>query len=152
MSRPRNRSEDLSPAGERQRKSRGVSITKVEALPLMAVEPNPDWHRTAMLVWASAQANGAAAYWQTTDVAQLYLTCEAVDGWIRQGEGGSSPRRSPEMLRTITQSLDALMFTETARRKAGIELVPENNDLTPEMAALMAEWEKEDEALEAGDG
>lgn len=112
-----NRSDDLTPAGERKRKERGSTVTKGTSTP--ATMPNPDsgWCPTARLIWDSMTESGGAAYYESSDYAVLYMVCDQIDHLYQQGG-----RRSPEYLRVIMQTLGTLLATEGDRRKLRIEL------------------------------
>ncbi|MCX6402186.1 MAG: hypothetical protein NTX33_19915 [Propionibacteriales bacterium] len=112
-----NHSSDLTPAGERKRKERGIVVTKAKAEPVLDFTPDPEWHPIAAMVWESALSSGGAAFYQNSDLAALYLTCQGIDHWLSQGA-----RKSPELLRVLFQQLGSLLFTEGDRRKLHIEL------------------------------
>lgn len=133
-----NRSHDLTPAGERKRKNRGSSdVTKADGKPLMDFEPNPDWHPTAAMLWEAGLNSGGAEFYENSDLATLFFTCEAASHWLEQGG-----RKSPELLRVIMQSLGTLLFSEADRRKVRIELErPDDNenDWSAELVTLFKE-------------
>lgn len=132
MPRPRNRSADLTPAGERKRKERGQHmVTKAESKPLLTIEPDPEWHSVARMLWESGLESGQSEFYESSDLSVLFLTCEGVDHWLSQGG-----RRSPELLRVLMQNLNSLLFTESDRRKAQIEL--EKADTEDEVLASVS--------------
>lgn len=131
---PRNRSTDLSPAGERKRKQRGQDkVTKAESKPLLTIEPDPEWHATARMIWEAGLESGQAHFYESSDLALLHLTCTGIDHWLDQGG-----RKSPEMLRVLMQSLSSLLFTEGDRRKAQIELEKAQDEDTDVIASVTA--------------
>ncbi|HSX68448.1 hypothetical protein [Nocardioides sp.] len=137
MPRPRNRSTDLAPGSERARKSRGQDkITKAESKPLLAIEADPEWHPIARQVWEAGLESGQAEFYESSDLSILFLTCEGVDHWLSQGG-----RRSPELLRVLMQNLNSLLFTETDRRKAQIELERVQEDDDGVLASVSAIFE-----------
>lgn len=139
----KNRSTDLTPAGERKRKERGQdSLTKAKTGEGMHVEPDPDWHKTARLVWDAGVKSGQAEFYEASDWSILYLTCEGLDHWLQQGG-----RRSPELLRVLMQNLNSILFSESDRRKVNVELVKPDPGDGAALAAVTALFEdEEDEA------
>lgn len=139
----KNRSTDLTPAGERKRKQRGqqnVSASSTGAG--MEILPNPEWHKSARLVWDAAQVSGGRDFYEASDLALLFITCEGLDHWLSQGG-----RRSPELLRVLMQNLSGLLFSEADRRKVNIELVkPEDDHKQAALAAVTALFEDDDDA------
>jgi len=111
-----NRSTDLSPSGERNRKSRGTTVTKGEARDVVVSDPNPEWCEVAVGLWEAAHTSGQADFYQDTDWWTLFFACDQIT-YLYQQE-----RRSPEYLKGILTMLTNLMFTEADRRKARIEL------------------------------
>ena len=132
-----NRSEDLTPAGERKRKSRGTDVTRGEARSTTIPAPNPDWCRVAYGLWEAAQSSGQADFYQDTDWWTLYFACDQVT-YLYQQE-----RRSPEYLKGVLSMLTGLMFTEADRRKARIELT-ESTDASEHAAVLALASYKEE--------
>lgn len=138
MSRLPNRESDLTPAGERKRKSRGTKVTKVKAGDGLTIEPDPNWHANARLIWDSAQASGGKEFYEASDLAVLHLTCEGFDHWLTQGG-----RRSPELLRVLMQNLSGLLFTEGDRRRLNIELQKPNEEDHDFLAAVTDLFQEE---------
>jgi hypothetical protein len=128
-----NRSDDLTPAGERKRKSRGVEVTKAKSEPLVELEPNPDWHPTARMLWEAGLNSGGATFYENSDLAVLHLTCDAASHWLEQGG-----RRSPELLRVVMQAFGTLLFTEGDRRRLRIELEKAPDDDDDWLASIMS--------------
>lgn len=135
MPRPRNRSDDLAAGSLRARKSRGTDkITTGESKALLAIEPDPEWHQIARMIWDAGNESGQAEFYESSDLSVLFLTCEGLDHWLTQ-----SGRRSPELLRVLMANLNALLFTETDRRKAQIELQSvrdEDDDVLASVSSL----------------
>ena len=118
MARLPNHSQDLTPAGERKRKERGTdNVAKARAGNVTIPEPNAEWSNTTKMVWDSMLESGQTSFFESSDYAMLYLTCEGIDHWLEQGG-----RRSPELLRVLMQSMGSLLATEGDRRRLRIEL------------------------------
>lgn len=126
-----NRSDDLTPAGERKRTERGSVITKGTSNPATMPDPDSAWCPTARLIWDSMTGSGGAAYYESSDYAVLYMTCDQIDHLYQQGG-----RRSPEYLRVIMQTLGTLLATEGDRRKARIELERTNDSSAAVLASV----------------
>jgi hypothetical protein len=112
-----NRSDDLTPAGERKRKERGTAATRGKSNPASIPSPDPEWCHAAGMMWNAMLESGGAAYFESSDYAVLYMVCDQIDHLYQQGG-----RRSPEYLRVIMQTLGSLLATEGERRKLHIEL------------------------------
>lgn len=127
-----NRSSDLSPAGERKRMSRGTNrITTAASKPLLEIEPDPSWHPTALMVWEAGVESGQADFYESSDLAMLHMTCSGIDHWMTQ-----NGRKSPELLRVLMQNLSSLLFTESDRRKARVELEKGQDDDAEVLASV----------------
>lgn len=129
-----NRSHDLTPAGERKRKSRGVTITKGEARQTTIPDPNPEWCKVAYGLWVAAQTSGQADFYQDTDWWMLYFACDQITYLYESG------KRSPEFLKGILSMLTNLMFTEADRRKAHIELTEREDEAEDAAVAALADY------------
>lgn len=125
-----NRSENLSPAGERKRKERGTTATRGDARTATIPDPNPGWCEVANGLWESAQTSGQSDFYQDSDWWTLYFACDQITYMYEQG------KRSPEFLKGIISMLANLMFTEADRRRARIELTDNTED--PEDVAMTA--------------
>lgn len=112
-----NRSDDLTPAGERKRRQRGSTAIRGKSNPATIPDPDSKWCSAARLIWDSVTESGGAAFYESSDYAVLHLTCDQIDHLYQQGG-----RRSPEYLRVIMQTLGTLLATEGERRKFRIEL------------------------------
>lgn len=126
-----NRSEDLTPAGERKRKERGTTVARGKSIPATIPEPDPTWCKAARMVWDAMLTSGGAAYFESSDYAVLHLTADQIDHLYQQGG-----RRSPEFLRVIMQTLGTLLATEGDRRKLRIELQKAPDDDEDFLAGL----------------
>jgi hypothetical protein len=120
-----NRSDDLTPAGQRKRKERGTIVARGKSVPATIPEPDPQWCKAARMVWDSMLTSGGAAYFESSDYAVLHVTADQIDHLYQQGG-----RRSPEYLRVIMQTLGSLLATEGDRRRLRIELqnAPDDDD------------------------
>ncbi|WGX94518.1 hypothetical protein [Nocardioides sp. L-11A] len=126
-----NRTEDLTPAGERKRKQRGTTTVRGKSNPATVPVPDPEWSKAARMVWDSMLESGGAAYFESSDYAVLYIVCDQIEHLYQQGG-----RRSPEYLRVIMQALGALLATEGDRRKLHIELQKAPDDEEDFLAGL----------------
>lgn len=117
-----NRTEDLSPAGERKRKSRGVTMTRGKSNPASIPLPDPEWHNVARMMWDSTAESGGAAYFESSDYATLYFLCDQIHYVYRTTGAGESRNRSPELIKAILAGLGNLLVTEGDRRKLHVEL------------------------------
>lgn len=118
-----NRSEDLAPGSDRQRKARGSTAVRGKSNPATVPEPNAEWCQPAAMIWAAMIESGGSAYYESSDYAFLSLVCDQIDHLYSQ-----KGRRSPEFLRVITQALGSLLATEGDRRKLRIELTKAPDD------------------------
>lgn len=92
-----------------------------------------DWHTTARRVFNSLKTSGQADYFQDSDWAYAYLLCEQIDRY----EQSSKP--SAMMFAEIQKGLTNLMFTESDRRRARIELsAPEDQGKSASVTAIEA--------------
>lgn len=125
MPAPKMRESELARPRSRKGTAHSEPVTRAEAKPPLTIEPDPEWHPTVALIWEAGLSSGQADFYESSDLAVLHLTCTGIDHWLSQGG-----RRSPELLRVLMQNLSGLMFTESDRRKARIELqrVDEDDD------------------------
>lgn len=95
--------------------------TGVVVLGGLTFNPNPSWHPSARMLWDSALASpGVLKYYQPTDLAVLYNTCEDLSLYRHQAESyGKVPAAA---LASISDSMSSLLLTEGDRRRAQIEL------------------------------
>jgi hypothetical protein len=127
MGRMPNRAEDLSPAAERQRKSRGTdAITKGELLPVTHIpEADENWHPIAVDFYESLRTSGQSAWYQDSDWMYAYSLCDDLSYYKKSGN------RSSMMLTAIMSAMSNLLVTEGDRRRVRIELTapePETED------------------------
>lgn len=94
----------------------GLEIKKGVALPYEWVEPNPEWPEFLTDYFESFKESGMQAYFQQTDVAQLYMACEILSQQFNTG------RPSAMMVAEAFKLLDGLGATEGERRRIKIEL------------------------------
>ncbi len=126
-----NRTDDLTPAGERKRKERGTTTVRGKSNPAVVPEADPDWCDAARMTWEAMLGSGGSAYYESSDYAVLHLICDQIDHLYQQGG-----RRSPEYLRVIMQTLGTLLATEGDRRKLHIELAKAPDDDSDFLAGL----------------
>ncbi|WGY03670.1 hypothetical protein QI633_07855 [Nocardioides sp. QY071] len=124
-----NRSGELTPAAERQRKSRGTTAVRGKSNPATIPDPDPDWCHAARLMWDSACESGGAAFYESSDYATLWLLCDQIDYLYRTNKDGEAKPRSPEMFKAVLTGLGNLLVSEGDRRKLHIELekAPDDN-------------------------
>jgi hypothetical protein len=131
-----NRTEDLTPAGERKRKQRGTSAVRGKSNPATIPSADPEWSQVARMMWDSAVESGGAAYYESSDYATLYLLCDQIDYLYRTNKAGDAKPRSPEMFKAILAGLGNLLITEGDRRKLRIELTKAPDDDAEFLAGL----------------
>lgn len=112
-----NRSTDLSRTRDSNRGDR-PQLRKAELKEVVVPEPDPDWGNVAQMVWNSLQNSGQSVFFQDSDYAYAYLTCQYVD-YLNKNPGA---RGSAMLLATVSQMMTNLMMTEAERRRARIEL------------------------------
>lgn len=95
--------------------------TGVVVLGGLTFTPNPDWHYIARMIWDAALSSpGVLKYYQPTDLAVLYNTCENLSIYRNQAQTyGKIPAAA---LASISDSMSSLLLTEGDRRRAQIEL------------------------------
>jgi hypothetical protein len=133
-----NRTDDLTPAGERKRKERGTTVSRGKSNPATIPDPNPEWCHAAEMMWNAMVESGGAVYFESSDYAVLYLACDQIDHLY--GQGG---RRSPEYLRVIMATLGSLLATEGDRRKLHIELEKTDEDSAAVLASVESLFKEE---------
>lgn len=121
------RSNDLSPAGERKRKSRGTDqITTGQLRPVTHIpEADPNWHQIAIEFYESLETSGQADFYQDSDWMYAYSLCDDLSYYKKSGQ------RSSMMLTAIMSAMSNLLVTEGDRRRVRIELTapePEKAD------------------------
>lgn len=107
-------------ASERTRNNKtgedGLEIVRGVALPYEWTDPSFDWEQPIQRYYLSFQKSGMAAFFQQTDVEQLWMACE----WMnRQWASG---RPSAMILQEAMKMTDGLGATEGERRRLKIEL------------------------------
>lgn len=94
----------------------GLEIKRGVAQPYEWTDPSFDWEKPIQRYYESFQKSGMAAYFQQTDVEQLWMACE----WMnRQWASG---RPSAMILQEAMKMTDGLGATEGERRRLKIEL------------------------------
>lgn len=94
----------------------GVEPVNVIADPVVAPDPDPDWHPIARDLWESVRKSTFTRYYEPSDWVVLYSTCDDLSSYKLQ------VRRSPTMLAAVNQMLTSLLLTEGDRRRVQIEI------------------------------
>lgn len=115
---PPNRSGDLSRERDANRGDR-IPLTKGTARPVTIPEPDENWHPIAQMIWASLLSSGQSDFYQDSDWAYAYHTCEELSNYKQNGSGRG---RNGQILATIDAMLGKLLIDEASRRRARIEL------------------------------
>lgn len=97
----------------------GIEIKKGIAQEYSWTKPGEDWPDFIVRFYESFSSSGMAAYYQQSDVEQLWMSCEML---ARQFETG---RPSAMMVAEAIKLLDGLGATEGERRRMKIELEAE---------------------------
>ncbi|WP_028472115.1 hypothetical protein [Nocardioides alkalitolerans] len=118
------------------------AVTKGELRPVAVPEPDEDWHPIARMVWDGMVSSGQADFFQNSDWAFAWSTCEELSLYkspkINRETGEEYHKRSPEMLKALLASLTSLLVTEGDRRRVRIELTSPEPD---ENAATVAQMD-----------
>ena len=93
-----------------------AGITKGVARRVTKPKPNPEWCDFAKYVFDAFGKSGTADWAQNTDWAAAWLLAENVNDYLR------TSRRSAMAMSEIRQMMGDLMYTESSRRRVGIEL------------------------------
>lgn len=93
-----------------------AGITKGVARRVSKPKPNPEWCDFAKYVFDAFGKSGTADWAQNTDWAAAWILAENVNDYLR------TSRRSAMAMSEIRQMMGDLMYTESARRRAGVEL------------------------------
>lgn len=130
-----NRSDDL--ARPRERKGRDiVPVTKGKARPVTIPDPDEAWHPIAAMLWEGLTTSGQADYYQDSDWAIAYALCDDLSHYKMQG------RRSAQMAQVIYSTLSNLLVTEGDRRRARLELSPDEPEQDGPEVAVMDEYRR----------
>lgn len=94
-----------------------LAVTKGTARPVSKPKANPDWCYIAKYAFTQAMGkSGTNDYAQNSDWLAAWFLAEQLDDYVR------SSRRSSMAAAEIRQLMGDLMFTESSRRRVGIEL------------------------------
>ena len=93
-----------------------AGITKGIARRVSKPKPNPEWCDFAKYVFEAFGKSGTSDWAQNTDGAAAWLLAENVNDYLR------TSRRSAMAMSEIRQMMGDLMYTESSRRRVGIEL------------------------------
>lgn len=100
----------------------GIALKKGVALPYEWREPDPDWDPKIIDYYNSFRESGMAAFYQSTDVATIWLACEI---YSRQFATG---RPSAMMWAEASKMMAGIGATEGERRRMHIELEAEKEE------------------------
>lgn len=96
-----------------------ASVTQIpvsqEAAPPTIPAPDANWCQAAQQVWSAFVSSPVAYLWESTDYAQAWVTCGAIDSCVSKGY-------SATQLMTVRGLMNDLMLTEAARRSADIAI------------------------------
>lgn len=94
-----------------------LAVTKGTARPVSKPKANPDWHYIAKYAFNQAMGkSGTNDFAQNSDWLAAWFLAEQLDDYVK------SSRRSSMAAAEIRQLMGDLMFTESSRRRVGIEL------------------------------
>lgn len=79
-------------------------------------EPDPEWHPTARLLWDGVVASAQRRFYEPSDWAVLFFTCENVSYYL------AGKHRSGQFLAALNSYMTGLLLTEGDRRRAGLEV------------------------------
>lgn len=138
--------------GDQQAVKRGV------ARPVGQVEPDPEWHPVARMLWDGALTSGQSDFYQNSDYAVLYFLCGQLDSFARTkgylaqrktpsgevviGEDGEPveyfvpPRLNAQLLSVMEKMMGNLLLTEGDRRRVRVELTEPEGQSEAEVAEL----------------
>ena len=114
------------PVGKRSAERKGhrtqaeLAVSKGTMRSVSKPKANPDWHYIAKYAFNQAMGKSGTADWaQNSDWLAAWLLAENIDDYLK------SSRRSAMAMAEIRQLMSDLMFTESSRRRVGIELEEE---------------------------
>ena len=102
--------------------------------PVAIMDPDPEWHFIARMMWDSLDMSGQSDFYQQTDWAFAYSLCDDISEYKKpktDREGNEYTKRSPEMLKAILSAMTSLLITEGDRRRVRIELSAPEAETTP---------------------
>lgn len=86
-----------------------------EAAPPVIPAPKPEWTQTAKDAWASFVDSPAKQYWESTDYVTASFLCDLITSCQTTGYRAGQ-------VQMVRQLMVDLMFTETARRAADLQI------------------------------
>lgn len=114
------------PAPKRSEERKGhrtkgeLAVSKGTARAVTKPKANPEWHDLAKYAFNYGMGkSGTVDYAQNSDWVVAWLLAEQIDDYLKSG------RRSAMAAAEIRQLMSDLMFTESSRRRVGIELEEE---------------------------
>ncbi len=133
---PPNREQNL--ARPRSRKGKEIRpVTKGTLRDVQSIEPDPDWHPIARMIWDSLWTSGQADFYQNSDLAFAYSLCEDLSVYKSQ------TKRSSMFAGVIYSAMTTLLMTEGDRRRVRLELTaPENENAEPASVTAIAAYKE----------
>lgn len=111
-------------------------VSNGQMMPVQWPRAPKGWQTTTKRLYDSAKKSGYAHWYQQTDIEQLRFNLEQVDLQLKSGRPMSAM-----MLQVVNALLSDLGFSESARRKANIELQhPEDNREEDAQVTHIAEY------------
>ena len=97
-----------------------LAVSKGTLRSVSKPKANPEWHDIARYAFDQAMGKSGTADWaQNSDWLVAWMLAENIDDYLK------SSRRSAMAMAEIRQLMSDLMFTESSRRRVGIELEEE---------------------------
>ena len=96
---------------------------------------NPDWSYAARRLWDDAKRSGHSRFYEPSDWTMAYILCNVLTAFEETGYSNG------QMLASINAMSTELLLTEGARRRAGIELVRDDEN-SEDLAVIedMEQW------------
>ena len=102
-----------------------LAVSKGAMRSVSKPKADPEWHYIAKYAFNQAMGKSGTADWaQNSDWLVAWILAENIDDYLK------SSRRSAMAMAEIRQLMSDLMFTESSRRRVGIEL---EEDVEPEV-------------------
>lgn len=115
----------------------GIEVKRGVALPYTWTAPSEDWPVFITEYYNSFQESGMQAYFQQTDVAQLWMACQLL------AEEWEKPRRSAMVMAEAFKLLQGLGATEGERRRIKVELeTPKVQEVDAKVVAMESARER----------
>lgn len=112
-----------------------ASVTQLnvrqEEPPPVIPSPEPDWAPVAVMMWDAWTTSPLRELYESTDYAACHLLCSVVTEITRTGYRAGQ-------LQTVREMMRDLLFTETARRAADIQITRTQPVQDPARVAAMA--------------